>query len=133
MNGLTLLQGDVIDQWSTLPDSSVHCVVSSPPYWNLRDDGVDGQIGLESTPRQYVDRLTRVFRDVRRVLRDDGTCWLNIGDCYNGSCMTGGENAEVASAGGPGGYKLARQFDAPARRAPGLKPKDLGGDRKSVV
>lgn len=63
-----------------LPDRSVHCVVTSPPYWGLRDYGVAGQIGQESSPEEYVAVLVAVFREVRRVLRDDGMCWLNIGD-----------------------------------------------------
>jgi DNA modification methylase len=65
-----------------LPIGSVHCCVTSPPYFGLRDYGVDGQIGLESTPEEYVAKLVAVFREVRRVLRDDGTLWLNLGDSY---------------------------------------------------
>lgn len=127
MNGITLLQGDVIDQLSTLPDSSVHCVVTSPPYWKLRDYGVDGQIGLEDSPESYVSTLTDVFRDVRRVLRDDGTCWINIGDSYNGGGMTGGNNSALQQSGGAEGFNQARQFGDPPKLAPGLKPKDLVG------
>ena len=67
-----------------LPESSVHCCVTSPPYYALRDSGVDGQIGREDTPEDYVARLTAVFREVKRVLKPDGTCWLNIGDTYCG-------------------------------------------------
>ena len=78
-----ILIGDVIDGLRTLPDRSVHCAVTSPPYWGLRDYGVDGQIGLESTPDAFVAKMVEVFREVRRVLRDDATCWLNIGDSYN--------------------------------------------------
>jgi hypothetical protein len=66
-----------------LADRSVQCCVTSPPYFGLRDYGVAGQLGLESTPDAYVAEMVRVFRDVRRVLRDDGTLWLNIGDSYN--------------------------------------------------
>lgn len=78
----TILVGDVRDGLATLPAASVHCVVTSPPYWGLRDYGVSGQLGLESSPDEYVSSLVEVFRDVRRVLRDDGTCWLNLGDSY---------------------------------------------------
>ena len=68
-----------------MPDASVDCCVTSPPYWGLRDYGVAGQIGLESTPAEYVSRMVEVFREVRRVLKDDGTLWLNLGDSYAGS------------------------------------------------
>ena len=78
-----ILHGDCIETLRMLPDCSVHSVVTSPPYWNLRDYGHDGQIGLESTPEAYVARMVEVFREVRRVLRDDGTLWLNLGDSYN--------------------------------------------------
>jgi DNA modification methylase len=75
-------QGDCLDVLKTLPSESVNCCITSPPYWGLRDYGHDGQIGLESTPEAYVARMVEVFREVRRVLRDDGTCWLNLGDSY---------------------------------------------------
>ena len=77
-----ILQGDCRDVLKTLPDESVHCVVTSPPYWGLRDYGVAGQLGLESTPAEYVEKMVAVFADVRRVLRADGTLWLNLGDSY---------------------------------------------------
>jgi DNA modification methylase len=80
-----ILQGDVLEMLRTLPDESVNCVVTSPPYWGLRDYGVDGQIGLEPTPKEFVDKMVEVFREVRRVLRRDGTCWVNLGDSYAGS------------------------------------------------
>lgn len=74
--------GDCRAELAKLPDTSVNCVVTSPPYFGLRDYGVDGQIGLEATPVAFVAELVAVFREVRRVLRDDGTCWLNLGDSY---------------------------------------------------
>ena len=80
-----VIQGDCIAGLRTLPDASVHCCVTSPPYWGLRDYGHAGQIGLEDTPEAYVARMVEVFREVRRVLRDDGTLWLNLGDSYAGS------------------------------------------------
>jgi DNA modification methylase len=80
-----ILTGDVLDILRTLPDESVHCCVTSPPYWGLRDYGVAGQIGLEATPEAYVERMVEVFREVRRALRQDGTLWLNLGDSYAGS------------------------------------------------
>ena len=76
--------GDALTVLKTLPDSSVNCCVTSPPYYALRDYGVDGQIGREETPALYVERLTSIFREVRRVLTPDGTLWLNIADTYAG-------------------------------------------------
>lgn len=81
----TIYQGDALEVLRSLPSESVHCCITSPPYFGLRDYGIDGQIGLEETPDAYVQRLVEVFREVRRVLRDDGTLWLNLGDSYAGS------------------------------------------------
>nr|USU32974.1 site-specific DNA-methyltransferase [Methylobacterium sp. OTU13CASTA1] len=80
--GVRILTGDCRTVLATLPDESVHCVVTSPPYFGLRDYGVEGQIGLEDTPAAFVAEMVAVFRDVRRVLRRDGTLWLNLGDTY---------------------------------------------------
>jgi site-specific DNA-methyltransferase (adenine-specific) len=77
-----IIQSDCLDGLRTLADGSIQCCVTSPPYWGLRDYGRDGQIGLEATPEAYVERLVEVFREVKRVLRGDGTCWLNLGDSY---------------------------------------------------
>ena len=79
-----ILVGDCRDVLRTLPDESVQCVVTSPPYYGLRDYGVDGAIGLEQTPEEYIAEMVDVFREVRRVLRSDGTVWLNLGDSYAG-------------------------------------------------
>ena len=81
-NGATIWQGDCREVLRGLEESSVHCVVTSPPYWGLRDYGADGQLGLEETPAQHVANMVDVFREVRRVLRKDGTLWLNYGDSY---------------------------------------------------
>ena len=78
-----ILTGDVRAKLAELADQSIHCVVTSPPYFGLRDYGVAGQIGLEATPAEYVATMVAVFREVRRVLRDDGTLWLNLGDSYS--------------------------------------------------
>lgn len=83
MSHYEILIGDCIDTLKTLPAESVHTCVTSPPYFGLRDYNVEGQLGAESTPDEFVDALVRVFREVRRVLRDDGTVWLNLGDSYN--------------------------------------------------
>jgi DNA modification methylase len=84
MSTQRIIPGDCIAGLRTLPDASIYCCVTSPPYWGLRDYGHDGQIGLEATPEAYVARMVEVFREVRRVLRDDGTCWVNLGDSYAG-------------------------------------------------
>lgn len=84
-----ILKGDCRDVLRSLPDESVHCVVTSPPYFGLRDYGVDGQIGMEPTPDAFVAQLVGVFSEVRRVLRNDGTVWLNLGDSYAGGGTIG--------------------------------------------
>lgn len=128
-------QGDVLDRLREMPDESVQCCVTSPPYWGLRDYGVDGQLGLEETPEQFVAKMVEVFREVRRVLRGDGTCWMNIGDSYAGSW--GAQSREHAGKHAPNISAIsANQVKAAARRQsrtgaipPGtdLKPKDLVG------
>src|SRR5205814_7004992 len=75
---LTILRGDCREVMKSLPDASVNCCVTSPPYWGLRDYGYNGQLGLERTPEEYVRAMVAVFAEVRRVLRDDGTLWLNL-------------------------------------------------------
>jgi DNA modification methylase len=99
----TIHQGDALETLRGLPSESVHCVVTSPPYWGLRDYGHDGQMGLEETPEAYVTGMVEVFREVRRVLRADGTLWLNIGDSYasstKGSGGTGKSTLGAASGG----------------------------------
>lgn len=80
----TIYTGDALEVLRGLPDGSVNCCVTSPPYYALRDYGMNGQIGRESSPKEYVSRLTEVFAEVRRVLRPDGTLWLNLGDTYAG-------------------------------------------------
>tara|TARA_R110002020_G_scaffold61112_3_gene164783 strand:+ start:8011 stop:8958 length:948 start_codon:yes stop_codon:yes gene_type:complete len=78
-----VIEGDVREVLKTLDDESVQCVVTSPPYWGLRDYGVDDQLGLEPTPEEYVENMVSVFQEVKRVLRKDGTVWLNLGDTYS--------------------------------------------------
>ena len=91
-----ILNGDCIEMMKTLPDLSVNCCVTSPPYFGLRDYGHEGQIGLEETPDAYVAKLVAVFREVKRLLRDDGTLWLNLGDSYVGATS---QHKEGGSAG----------------------------------
>lgn len=115
----TIIQGDALAVLPQLPDAFVQCCVTSPPYWNLRDYGVPGQIGLEETPQAYVEKLVSVFREVRRVLREDGALWLNLGDSYIGSGKGGGgsyENDGMTYAAGTCRTK-----------SPGFKPKNLVG------
>lgn len=83
IGGATVLLGDCLERLKGLPEQSAQMCVTSPPYFGLRDYGVDGQLGLEPTPEQYVANMVAVFREVRRVLTDDGTLWLNIGDSYS--------------------------------------------------
>ena len=83
MSEYKLYLGNCLDHLEFMPDNSVNCCVTSPPYFGLRDYGMEGQIGREQTPEEYVAKMVEVFREVRRVLRDDGTLWLNIGDSYD--------------------------------------------------
>ena len=118
---VTILKGDCRDVLATLPDESVHCVVTSPPYFGLRDYGVVGQIGLEPSPDDFVGELVAVFRDVRRALRKDGTVWLNLGDSYANDGKWGGQT---------GGKHVKALHCSPIgrnKRYTGLKPKDLCG------
>ncbi|HJV75367.1 MAG TPA: site-specific DNA-methyltransferase [Noviherbaspirillum sp.] len=116
---ITILVGDVREKLCTLPDSSVHCVVTSPPYWGLRDYGVAGQIGLEPSPAEFIATMVGVFEEVRRVLRTDGTCWINMGDSYATSATSAHQSRTHLS--GRNDLNPAYRPGVPA----GLKPKDL--------
>jgi|ERR1051326_1176626 DNA modification methylase len=118
-----ILRGDALKVLQRLPSESIDCVVTSPPYWALRDYGVKGQLGLESTFHEYMDKLCAVFDEVRRVLKPAGTCWVNMGDTYSSS-MKGGGSLNVR---GDGLYDRLRQragFD-PVKLKTGLPPKTL--------
>jgi len=115
--------GDCREALGSLPDASVNCCVTSPPYFGLRDYGVNGQIGLEQTPQAYVDELVFVFREVKRVLRDDGTLWLNLGDSYNAHPG----QRKTTDAAGPKQMSNRGAPGAPSRHVSELKPKDLIG------
>ena len=116
-----IIEGDCIEGMRRLEGQSVNCVVTSPPYFGLRDYGHDGQIGLEASPDAFVAKMVEVFREVRRVLRDDGTLWLNLGDSY------------FSDTKGSGGPSKKQDSNAGSRYAPrkfernGIKPKDLIG------
>ncbi|KKO15402.1 DNA-methyltransferase [Pseudomonas putida] len=120
-----ILVGDCIEMMRTLPDQSVHTCITSPPYFGLRDYGVDGQIGLEASPREFIDNLVAVFREVRRVLRDDGTLWVNLGDSYASGGRGGGGRymAERGDGAWQGKGDATGWRSAPA----GWKHKDLLG------
>lgn len=138
---LTVYVGDCREVMADMPAESIHCVVTSPPYWGLRDYGVAGQLGLEPTPEEYVANLVAVFREVRRVLRADGTVWLNLGDSYAGSGPSGAAYQSETTkrrADGDGTDGVFRVSKRLAERGltyaekkpvppPGLKPKDLVG------
>ena len=123
-----ILIGDCIDMMRTLPDQSVQCCVTSPPYFGLRDYGVDGQIGIEQTPAEFICRLVEVFREVRRVLRDDGTAWVNMGDSYAGSWGAHGrDDMGVGISTISQRQVMASQRKAKASTHTEYKPKDLMG------
>lgn len=122
-----ILTGDCSAVLGTLPEASVHCCVTSPPYWGLRDYGHDRQIGLEETPEEYVKRLVEVFARVWRVLRADGTLWLNLGDSYASDVKGSGGSGK--SRLGPNGDLQNIEFQKmePKRFNHGLMPKNLVG------
>ncbi len=145
--------GHALDVLRAMPAESVHCMVTSPPYWGLRDygtppvtfgDGWTGHLGLEPTPELYVAHMVEIFAEVRRVLRKDGTCWMNMGDCYAASGMgTQGETGQRAGReprtpkkrrvckpgmiGGADNQNKALRADEGGRCTSNLKPKDLVG------
>ena len=125
MSDWRIINTDVIDGLQSLDEQSIQCVVTSPPYWGLRDYGVDNQLGLEKTPEEYVDKMVSVFREVRRVLRDDGTVWLNLGDSYAGGGRNSGNAVENTSA--KQQTQIHSMHSGPSVVPQGLKPKDLCG------
>ena len=122
-----ILCADAAAGLKTLPQKSVQMCVTSPPYYGLRDYGADGQIGVEQSPEEYIARLTDVFAEVHRVLKDDGTLWLNIADSYAGSgkgpmtlaVETNGKNKDLYD-------KKSRSYEVP-KKWKGVKPKDMSG------
>lgn len=126
---LTILQGDCLQVLATLPDGSIDCIVTSPPYWNQRDYGEKGQIGLEPTPEQYIAVLVKVFSECRRILKARGTFWLNIGDTYANDLKWGGSSSGFHTA-GKGKHKYGVTGGLPAvrqRKVAGLPSKSLIG------
>lgn len=125
------ITGNCLDILPTLEANTIQCCVTSPPYFGLRDYGIDGQLGLEKTPEEYVEKLVQVFKEVRRVLADDGTLWLNLGDGYANN--KDGNTQDMSTSGlhytNPNKdleqFRNEQQFKK--RVPPGLKPKDLIG------
>ncbi len=116
---IKILQGNCLEVLKDLPEQSVNTCITSPPYWGLRDYGEGEQMGLEETPEEFVENLVNVFREVKRVLRDDGTVWLNLGDSYAG-------NNSRASNNGRAGFGTKRE-GVFTKTGTGLKTKDLVG------
>ena len=121
----TLYNGDVMAVLRELPSESVDCVITSPPYWGLRDYSAPGQLGLEPTPEQYVERMVVVFREVRRVLATHGTCWVNMGDSYSGGGGNGNGGPSSGLFSNPAADVASKNVVKP--RVRNLKPKDLCG------
>lgn len=123
-----IIIGDALEGLKQVPDKTVDCCVTSPPYYGLRDYGVAGQIGLEETPDEYIGRLVEVFREVRRTLKQDGTLWVVIADSYAGSgkgrCKDGSYSQNATTIESEGQINSVLK---PAKIAQGLKPKDLIG------
>ena len=121
---ISIFQGDALSLLKLCPDGSAHCCVTSPPYFGLRDYGCEGQIGLEATPEEFVAKMVGVFREVRRVLRDDGTLWLNLGDSY---AANRGYQVEQTKGGPKHGPAQAVSGRGQRAEEYGLKAKDLIG------
>lgn len=116
----TIIEGDCIEKLKELPEKSINTCVTSPPYYALRNYQMDGQVGVEETPDDYVQKIVQVFREVRRVLKDDGTIWINLGDSYAGSGGAGNQFDQIEN-----GLSPYKQTGSP--KDIGLKPKDLIG------
>jgi DNA modification methylase len=116
----TIIEGDCIEKLKQLPEKSINTCVTSPPYYALRNYQMDGQVGVEESPDDYVQKIVQVFREVRRVLKDDGTIWINLGDSYAGSGGAGNQFDQIEN-----GLSPYKQTGSP--KDIGLKPKDLIG------
>jgi DNA modification methylase len=121
ISSLDIRVGDCRELLREMPAESVQCCVTSPPYWGLRDYGHAGQIGQEETPELFVQAMVEVFREVRRVLKADGTCWLNLGDTYSAGGLGPGSGKQRTNAGSCNGNHIEKPRTAPV----GWKPKDL--------
>lgn len=122
--GVRILVGDALEMLRGMADESVHCILTSPPYWRQRDYGVPGQLGLEETPEEYIAKLTAIFREARRVLRTDGTCWVNLGDKWASGGNGGGGSFMEQRADAWSHAKDTKGWRSPPA---GYKDKDLVG------
>jgi DNA modification methylase len=117
--GIKIYKGNVLDRIKDIPEQSINTVVTSPPYWGLRDYGQGDQLGLEETPEEFTNNLVQVFREIKRVLKDDGTVWLNLGDSYSSGGRTTTTNQSLR---GDKNYGVTRP-----KPNKNIKPKDLIG------
>lgn len=124
-----IYQGNCLEVLKSFEDKCINCCVTSPPYYGLRDYGVEGQIGNEDTPFDYVDKLVDIFAEVRRVLKDDGTLWLNLGDSWAGSSQGAGTKHPTPKQASNHGtnYMTAEHHVSKLKHVEGCKPKDLIG------
>ena len=106
-------QGDSLEVLKTLPSETIDCIMTSPPYWALRDYGVEGQLGLETTFDEYINKLCDIFEEAKRVLKKEGTCWVNLGDTYYGSGKGVGGDLEDSKE----VYQMPKEWDRPSRKA----------------
>lgn len=123
---IAIYNGNSLDVSKEMEPESIQMVVTSPPYWGLRDYGIDGQLGLEKTPEEYVAKLTDIFREIRRVLKKDGVCFLNLGDSYAGGGRGGKEQCGKGSF-EESRYENGMKIGLPTGKINGFKPKDLIG------
>ncbi len=107
----SIIHGDALSVLRRFPDGKIRVCVTSPPYWSVRDYGVEGQLGLETTPQEYVTKLVEVFAEVKRVLTDDGSLFLNLGDCYTGSGKGGDPTKSPIQAGNKGSMSIGPVYD----------------------
>lgn len=120
---IRLFNCDVLEGLRAMDSESAQCCVTSPPYWGLRDYGIEGQIGLEKTPEEYIEKMVQVFSEVNRVLKKDGTLWINIGDSYVGGGRGGGTGDKSVKQNTNEGSHFLKPSPVPR----GCKPKDLVG------
>ena len=124
---IKLYRGDCLEVMREIPDKYVQCCVTSPPYWGLRDYGNDAQLGLEKTPEEYVNNMVEVFREVKRILKKDGTLWLNLGDSYAGSGKGRNADGSHQEGGKQGTSRGTIEGKLTKMETVNLKPKDLVG------
>jgi site-specific DNA-methyltransferase (adenine-specific) len=125
---IEILQGDCVELLNKIEDQSINTCITSPPYWGLRDYGVDGQLGLEETAEEFIEGMVRVFSEVKRVLRDDGTLWLNMGDSYAMTSIRGKDSKFSGHLGSMKHWGKEGSIQLGKRNLPfNLKPKNLIG------